>query len=445
MNKVDRNARIKYNKSMNDTLKKMTDDLAALIAVPSVASAPAPDAPFGAENRRALDAFLRISRSLGLKTGSDGGYAGWAEYGEGELITGVLAHLDVVPAGDGWTTPPFELDIRDGVMYGRGVSDDKGPLVAALYALARLAEERVPLNGRVRLIAGCNEEEGSACIKHYAAHCELPRVSFTPDSDFPVTASEKGILQAEITLPRCEETAARLIALSGGTRPNIVPEKCRATITERGEKKQLEKTGKAAHGSTPEKGVNAVNAMLRELAGALKEDKALKRAAELFSGDAVDKLGLGKADVTGKTTINIGMARISDGRITLTADMRLAAIYSPADAIDALSRALGDGAEIKTLHYAPPLVHDENGRLVRTLMKVYRECTGDTTSRPLHIGGGTYAKELPGCIAFGAVFPGRDTRMHDSDECYPLSDFEKLTEICYRAVIALDREFAGGK
>ena len=160
------------------------------------------------------------------------------------------------------------------------------------------------------------------------------------------------------------------------------------------------------------------------------------------SADAVEKLGLGKADATGRTTINIGMARLSGGRITLTADMRLAAIYSPSVAINALSRALGDGTEIKTLHYAPPLVHDENGKLVRTLMEVYRECTGDTTSRPLHIGGGTYAKELPGCIAFGAVFPGRDTRMHDSDECYPLSDFEKLTEICYRAVIALDREFA---
>ena len=442
MNKVDMIARIKYNKSMNDTLKKMTDDLAALIAVPSVAAPPAPDAPFGAENRRALDAFLRLSRSLGLKTGSDGGYAGWAEYGEGKLITGVLAHLDVVPAGDGWTTPPFELDIREGVMYGRGVSDDKGPLVAALYALARLSKEHVRLNGRVRLIAGCNEEEGSACIKHYAAHCELPRVSFTPDSDFPVTASEKGILQAEITLPRCEETATRLLSLIGGTRPNIVPEKCRATLIVRGEKTEIEKTGKAAHGSTPEKGVNAVTAMLGELAGELTEDEGLKKAATLFGGDAVCELGLGKADETGRTTINIGMARLSGGRITLTADMRLAATYSPAVAINALSLALGDGAEIKTLHYAPPLVHDENGKLVRTLMNVYRECTGDTTSRPLHIGGGTYAKELPGCIAFGAVFPGRDTRMHDSDECYPLSDFEKLTEICYRAVIALDREFA---
>ena len=442
MNKVDIIARIKYNKSMNYDTKRMTQDLAALVAVPSVASAPLPGAPFGAENRRALDLFLSRAREMGLNTGDDDGYAGWAEYGDGRITVGILAHLDVVPAGNGWTSPPFSLDVRGGTMYGRGVSDDKGPLIASLYALARLAKEKHPLHGRIRLIAGCNEEEGSACIKHYASHCEIPLVSFTPDSDFPVTASEKGILHVSITLPRCAETAEKLISLDGGSRPNIVPAICRAIVNGERGRETLETNGKAAHASVPERGVNAISAMLPRLAAMFPSDEGLGRAAELFRDLSVpERLGLNGRDVTGSTTVNIGMCALSGGRITLTADMRLCAIYSEEDALRALGKVLPEGTDITVLHYAPPLVHDENGILVNTLMKVYRDCTGDFGSVPLHIGGGTYAKELPGCIAFGAVFPGRDTRMHDADECYPVSDFARLSEIFYRAIIALDEAF----
>ena len=444
-NNVDISLRIKYNKNMNDELKNMVNDLKALIAVPSVSSKGAPGAPFGTENRRALDVFLSAADKLGLHTGDDDGYAGWAEYGEGELLTGVLAHLDVVPADGGWTSPPFALDIRNGIMYGRGVSDDKGPLVASLYALARIARQRLRLRGRVRIIAGCNEEEGSACIKHYAAHCEIPKRSFTPDSDFPVTASEKGIAHISVTLPHCAATASALTALSGGTRPNIVPDVCRASLlpvspaAKAAGCTELETRGVSAHGSAPEKGVNAINAMLKKLSSLLPDDKGLSRAADILAApDAPERLGLGKTDDTGKATMNTGVCSLSGGRITLVLDFRLPALYTEKDAVCALSSTLPEGTEIAVLHSAPALVCDADGELVSALMKVYRECTGDVTSQPLHIGGGTYAKELPGCVAFGAVFPGAQTHMHEADECYPLSDFEKLTDIYYNAILALD-------
>lgn len=444
MNNVDFILRIKYNKNMNEEQKDMLNDLAALVAVPSVASEPAPDAPFGAENRRALDLFLARAAALGLRTGNDDGYAGWAEYGEGELVVGVLAHLDVVPAGENWTSPPFELTVKDGCICGRGVSDDKGPLVACLYALARLAREKRALRGRVRLIAGCNEEEGSACIKHYVSRCELPRVSFTPDSDFPVTASEKGILHAEILLPRCEDTAASLISLSGGIRPNVVPDFCRALVAASsagGGNISLEEKGVSAHGSTPEKGVNAITRLLPKLSALLPSDDGLKRAAELLCGaDAPARLGLGKSDVTGKTTVNVGLCSMKDGRISLTLDLRLPAAYPPPEAVKALQNAL-PCADVKVLHAASPLVHDENGALVRTLTEVYRRGTGDLDAAPLHIGGGTYAKELPNCAAFGAVFPGVETHMHEADERYPLSDFMRLADIYYDAIVSLDEAF----
>ena len=437
---------------MNDELKNLVKDLGTLVSVPSVSSSSLPHAPFGEENRRALDIFLSRAAALGLKTGEDDGYAGWAEYGNGELRVGILAHLDVVPAGDNWTTSPYELSIRNGIAYGRGVSDDKGPLLACLYAMARLAEEKYELRGRVRLIAGCNEEDGSACIKHYVSHCEIPRLSFTPDSDFPVTASEKGIAHIRVTLPYCEITAHSLIELSGGMRPNIVPDHCRAVIRAGSDAASripgcnnsdgnavIIKTGIPAHGSTPEKGDNAILKMLPLLAEILPEDNGLKTAAKLFSDlNSPARLGLGKSDVTGKTTLNVGMCGLENGRIALTLDLRLPARYSCADVTDALRTALPPETSIDILHSAPPLVHDENGVLVRTLMDVYRKHTGDLSTEPLHIGGGTYAKELPGCVAFGAVFPGTETHMHEADESYPVDDMKRLIDIYHDAIIALD-------
>ncbi len=457
VNNLDISLYIKYNKSMNDDTKDMIKDLAALVEVPSVASAAEENAPFGTENRRALDIFLSRAKELGLKTGECGGYAGWAEYGEGKLTAGALAHLDVVPASDGWTSPPFTLDVRGGIMYGRGVSDDKGPLVACLYALARLAEEKRTLRGRVRLIAGCNEEEGSACIKHYVSSgCEIPVLSFTPDSDFPVTASEKGIAHIAVTLPESDETAVSLAELSGGSRPNIVPDFCRAAIRagspaakrakdipEEGGMLRITARGVSAHGSAPEKGDNAITKLLPRLAELLPRDEGLRAAAELFRDLASPvRLGLGGEDESGKTTLNVGMISCSDRRITLTLDLRLPAMYTADDAVKALGKAFPRGTDIRVLHAAKALIADEDSPLVRTLMDVYREHTGDYSSRPLHIGGGTYAKELPGCVAFGAVFPGRETHMHETDECYPLADFEKLVDIYRDAFIRLD-ELAG--
>ena len=179
--------------------------------------------------------------------------------------------------------------------------------------------------------------------------------------------------------------------------------------------------------------------MLKKLSSLLPDDKGLSRAADILAApDAPERLELGKTDDTGKATMNTGVCSLSGGRITLVLDFRLPALYTEKDAVCALSSTLPEGTEIAVLHSAPALVCDADGELVSALMKVYRECTGDVTSQPLHIGGGTYAKELPGCVAFGAVFPGAQTHMHEADECYPLSDFEKLTDIYYNAILALD-------
>ena len=461
----------------------MINDLARLIEI-NTTSAPASEgAPFGIGNRKALDVFCDMAKNYGLAVGNDDGYAAWAEYGDGQRLIGILGHLDVVPAGAGWSTDPFRLTVENGMLIGRGVSDDKGPVVACLHALARLKKENVKLNGRVRLIVGSNEEEGSACVKHYVKHCEVPVVAFTPDSDFPVTASEKGILHLEISLPLSDLAANSYFSVEGGEKANIVPNFCKVVIknnsaiykklsawavpadilkTEKvalalathgcdladfsiypsGENIEMTARGIAAHASTPLKGDNAVTKMLVLLA-ALSDDDALNLAAEIFgTRRPEEKLGIACRDESSEMTVNVGVCRKHGDKLVLTLDFRIPACMNAEEVIKAVKAVFGFNAEYKTLHSSPVLSVDENGLLVRTLMQVYRECTGDNESKPLHIGGGTYAKELPCCVAFGAVFPGRDTHMHDADECYPVEDFYKLEEIYYKAILALDKAFS---
>ncbi len=456
----------------------MLNDLAEFIEIESVLGEPEENAPFGRENARALALFLEKAAAYGLKTGSDGGYAGWAEYGEGETLIGVLAHLDVVPAGGGWSYDPFRLTVKDGNMYGRGVSDDKGPLVACLHALARLRRENADLGCRVRLIAGCNEETGSECIKHYVRHCEIPKASFTPDADFPVVASEKGIAHLKITFPRSEALAEGKITAQAGTRPNVVPnaatlligrgsplfdapaaefrdvgglphaERIAGVLKDYGcdpadfacemtdDGLRVTARGVAAHGSTPEKGDNAAAKILFMLL-ALTGDESVAAACEyLAPRDAAERLGIAAEDATGALTMNLGVLSAVGGVLSLTVDIRTPACSDYADIKRRLAEAL-TGAEITELHRSEPLAFDENDTLVSTLLGVYRKVTGDTASRPLHIGGGTYAKELPNCVGFGAVFPGTDTRMHEPDEFYPVAAFETLETIYYEAIKAL--------
>ena len=196
--------------------------------------------------------------------------------------------------------------------------------------------------------------------------------------------------------------------------------------------------GVSAHGSTPEKGVNALGGLFAALADA-SGDESLKAAALLTCADAAVRLGIACEDETGALTLNAGVCRYESGRITLTMDMRFPASADADKLTDKIMSAMPKGSTLVTEHTAPPLAFPEDHPLVRALSDVYRKATGDTVSRPLHIGGGTYAKELPGCIAFGAVFPGRETHMHEPDECYPVKDFELLVRIYGDAIVAMSK------
>ena len=187
------------NETMNQCISALEPQLIATlqkwVRIPSVKAEPAPGAPFGPECRRALDAALEDAANMGFSVKNYEGYAGDVEMGEGDEADtlGILCHLDVVPAGDGWAVDPFAAVIEGDKMYGRGTGDDKGPAVAALYAMKAVKDAGIPLKRKVRLILGCDEESGWEDMAYYQAHAQMPAQGFSPDANFPVINTEKGL------------------------------------------------------------------------------------------------------------------------------------------------------------------------------------------------------------------------------------------------------------
>ena len=215
--------------TIKDSVKKykdeMIDNLSRLVSYKSVLDTPIENAPYGKENAKCLNEFLTIAKNYGLKTKNLDGHCGYVEIGEGNEIIGVVAHLDVVPEGNGWDTDPYKATIKDNKIYGRGTSDDKGGAIASLTALKIIEEMNIALNKRIRLIVGCNEETGSNCMKYYVEKEGNIDIGFTPDADFPVIHGEKGMVKA---IFKCNNTAN--FSINGGVVSNAISDSCKVEI-----------------------------------------------------------------------------------------------------------------------------------------------------------------------------------------------------------------------
>jgi succinyl-diaminopimelate desuccinylase len=188
----------------------------------------APGAPFGPGIQEGLEWILALGEKFGFTVKNVEGYAGHIEMGSGDLL-GILGHIDVVPEGEGWSVPPFSATIKDGKIFGRGALDDKGPSLAALFAMKAIIDAQIPLNKRVRLIIGTDEESGWADMDYYFSKEEVPQIGFAPDAEFPVIHAEKGILHLELS--KSYSTAfPHLVRIHGGERANVVPDYCEVTL-----------------------------------------------------------------------------------------------------------------------------------------------------------------------------------------------------------------------
>ena len=438
----------------------MTDTLARWVRVPSVrAERSADNAPFGAEVRRALDTAMADIARLGLTPRDVDGYACDAEIGAGEDVLAVLAHLDVVPEGDGWTHEPYGAQIEDGRMYGRGTGDDKGPAVAALFAMKAIVDAGIPLSRRCRLILGCDEECGMQDLEYYERKIGLPEMGFSPDAEFPVINTEKGIMGMTL---KAAMSDARLLALSAGTRSNVVPgtatalvegdwreaaadafdtddERCQIETALEDGATRITVTGVPAHASMPQDGRNAAKMLLRVLArlGVGGAPVALLDEAA-GSEDAGEGLGIaGRDAVSGPLTINLGLLSLSDGQLSVTFDCRYPVFFDDRTISATVAKRLAPaGFAMEAASGSHPHHVPESSELVRKLMNVYNGLTGEN-AKPFAIGGGTYARHLEEGVAFGMLFPGDPELAHQAEENISLATLYKAARIYAYAIVAL--------
>lgn len=439
--------------SMEEYMPAMTQALTELCSIPSIKGEPTAEAPYGAETLRALQAFLALGESLGLKAVNLEGRAGYVEAGSGERLIAALCHLDVVPAGEGWTANPFEPQVLADRIVARGTTDDKGPAVAALYALKALLDEGTELGARVRIIVGLDEENGSTCMDHYVKNAELPTAGFTPDADFPVIYAEKGIAWYRLSTPRDTDAAndaanqaagLRLVAAKAGNVANMVPDTCTLTLLDAAGQTITEQYhGRSAHGSRPEAGENAIAKAFATLAPRLEAagtaDAFVTAFNKLIAATTDGSLaGLAGEDESGKLTLNAGVLALDETKAELDIDIRYPVTWQLIDVEQRLRDATAEvGLEVSLIREQAPLYSPRDLPLVRTLMQVYTSITGDTEAQPLAIGGGTYARSMPNIVAFGPGFPGEPDNAHQPDESISLIAFEKAARIYREAFRAL--------
>lgn len=467
---------MKYNHiidAMKDDIIKTTQEL---ISFKSVEAQPEPGAPFGRPMRACLDRALELCEGLGFQTKNINGYAGHAEYGQGEEIIGILVHLDVVPEGTGWSVDPFGGEVVDGKLFGRGSIDDKGPAVAAMYALKAVKDAGDAFNKRVRIIFGCDEETGRwDCMKHYFQSEEMPTCGFSPDADFPIINSEKGITIFSLN-KKFEQgdsdtcTGIKINYIKGGSRPNMVPEYCEAELElQKDFADRIQKTvayfneqlnskiqttfenntcsiksyGVSAHGSTPEKGVNAISQLIMcldklPLCAGEKADFVRLMAASVGMETDGGSFGLYMEDeVSGKLVFNLGVFELNDEEATATVNVRYPVTKTRDEVYAAIANKVAQtGIEYNELAGKGPLYVPADNFLVEKLAEVYKRITGERATL-ISIGGGTYARAIKNAVAFGPLFPGQPELAHQKDEYIGVEDLMKCTKIYAEAISEL--------
>lgn len=436
---------MEINKIIEELKDDLIDSTGELVKIKSIEGEAKEGKPYGEGVASALEKALEISEKLGFKTVNVDGYVGYAEYGEGDEYVGVLGHLDLVPEGDGWKYPPYGAEIHDGKMYGRGTTDDKGPIMAALYGLKAIKESKLPLSKKVRILFGTNEETGSKEIEHYLEKEKPPVLGFTPDAEYPIIYAEKGITIFDVVkkLEIKSSKAIKLKYIKGGEASNMVPDYCEAgiecpdtdmiirsleycanrngielTAEEKGGLVVIKSFGLSAHGSIPEIGKNAIMQMFKFLA-----ELPLGHCDELqfirFFNNNVGNETDGKTfgveledEPSGKLSFNVGTISMENNEIRMSLNLRYPVTYKSEDLMEKFNKKIdGTGIKVENFEDQKPLYFDAEHQLIKSLQKVYREQTGKEPEL-LAIGGGTYAKEMPNIVAFGPLFPGEPDVIH---------------------------------
>ena len=422
-----------------------------LITIDSTGSTPIDDPdygtlPYGAKPFSALKFFLNKASSDGMRTGIIDNRVGWCEFGpEVSDLIGIICHLDVVPSGDGWTTSPFELELKDGILYGRGIVDDKGPALAAYIAMKRLMDSGFKPTKRIRLILGTDEERTCSCVETYAEKGEIPSFSITPDAEFPVIYAEKGIMNIKLS-----NDAPSAISASAGSAANMVPASAKCVING----KEYSVKGKTAHASKPDLGINAIFELIRKLDKELVDysTSPLFRfiSSELVNSTASEYTGCSITDESGMVTANPAVLKCDESGESLIIDIRCPVSYSMNDIATFIgSKASSYGLKCEITNLMDPLFKSKDLPEISLLTDIWKNNMSSYSgfkdeyltefTEPIAIGGGTYARHMPNTIAFGIQTPWQEDQCHQANECRALKDFETDIKVLTEAIVGLTK------
>lgn len=456
-----------------DTHKEeMLEDISKLIRINSIKGEAKEGMPFGEGPAKALEEALKIADGMGFKTKNYDNYVGTVDLNDKEKGLDILGHLDVVPVSDEWTiTGPFEPLIQDGKLYGRGSSDDKGPSVAALYALKAVKDLNIPLSKNARLILGTDEESGSGKeLEHYYGIEKEAPMTFSPDAEFPVINIEKGGFKPTFKASfKEDEKLPRIISIDSGVKINVVPDKAYAVIEgmEKDEveqycKKKLEGTdatykvdekedkvnlfirGVGAHAASPEEGNNALTLIIDILTSMPFADSEgftkLKAVNELLPHGDYNGRNLGislKDEISGELTLSFTIFKYTLDFIEGRFDVRSPICATKENMIDVAVRSFKDkGFDLIDTKMNPPHHVDENSEFIKILLNCYEKYT-DQKGKCLAIGGGTYVHEIENGVAFGCSMPGTNNNMHGDNEFAVIDELVTSAKIFTEAIIQI--------
>ena len=360
------------------------DGLRRMVAIPSIRGKEEPDAPFGRGPKQALEEVLKIATELGFHTKNIDDKIGYAEYGENRAdgaYYGIFGHVDVMPLGEGWNSPPLSLTLREGKLFGRGTLDNKGPILSNLYALYVLKENGVTFDRPVRIVFGTNEETGFGCVKHYLTKEIPPTFGWTPDCKWPVVYGERGRLKVRVSVP--ESMVADLYDFAN----------CKLLHTNH-------------------------------------------RGEEL--GIAYQDEDFGMMQLRGETF------GIEENQHYVEWTMCYPASCTKSDLLNQITAQLPEKATLEVISHWAPVLYDKSSKYVQALQQVYTDIT-KSDSIPVTTTGGTYAKIIPNIIAYGPSFPGQRDIAHLPNEWIGVKDLETDTIIYGLALLALSNMKEGMK
>ena len=473
-----------YLERLETYREEMITTLGESVSKPSVKADPVRTAegdylPFGRGVHEALIHMLEKGREFGFSVLNDENYSGHIEFAPKEYdkkagYFAVVGHLDVVPVGTGWDNDPFEMTEKDGFLIGRGTSDDKGPVVASLYAMRALKEEGLEPKIPIRLILGLDEETGPISIDHYTENMGQPLMGFTPDGSFPLVNAELGILVFDLaqkfsSKPAKEEL--RLTKFEAGTAHNAVPATAKAVISgdkanfdeiidkvkvyaeesgytvksrKQGTSLVIETEGLAAHGAHPELGLNAACILFDFLGRIGFANEELNDFIAFFN----DKIGFDqhgerigcnlRDEESGPLIFNVGVVNINEELANISVNIRFPVTYTDEQVLEGIQQSLNDtSVGIVTRMVSMPIYMETDSPMVRKLMEAYVDETGEKDAAPIVMAGGTYAKMIDNTLAFGAQFASDENTMHQANEKFSVDSFMKMARIYARALYSL--------